>query len=89
MAPANPAGWQLALTVRGKDYEYAGDLDESAEIASFKNQFTGCGPFLHDDPDDRPPGVFGGTTTVHLTDRPSYVLAPVIPSRVPEPVLSR
>jgi hypothetical protein len=34
----------------------------------------------HDDPDDRPPEIFGGTTTIHLgPGRPSHLLLPVIP----------
>ena len=46
-----------------------------------KNEFTGCGPFLHDDPRDRPIAVFGGTTTIHFgSGRDNYVLLPVIPS---------
>ena len=31
-----------------------------------ENEFTGCGPFLHDDPRDRPLAVYGGRTTIHL-----------------------
>jgi uncharacterized protein len=42
----------------------------------------GCGPFLHDDPRDRPPEIFGGTTTLHFDagHRP-YLLLPVIPPK--------
>ena len=76
-----PAGYVVALAVRGKDYEYQGELAESAEIASFKNRFTGCGPFLHNDPQDRPADMFGGTTTLHLgPDHAGHVLVPVIPA---------
>jgi predicted acyl esterase len=76
-----PAGYVMALAVRGKDYEYQGELAESADIASFKNRFTGCGPFLHNDPQDRPADVFGGTTTVYLgPDRDGHVLVPIIPA---------
>ena len=74
-----PAGYRIALTVRGKDYEYPGG---GARLASFVNEMTGCGPFLHDDPRDRPADTFGGTTTIHAGgDRPSFVLLPVIPTR--------
>jgi len=77
-----PQGHTLALAVRGTDYQYEGDLGASAEVASFKNRFTGCGPFLHDDPSDRPPDVYGGTTTLHLgPQRAGLVLVPVIPAR--------
>jgi hypothetical protein len=36
--------------------------------------------FLHDDPEDRDPKLYDGTTTVFTGgDRRSYVLLPVIP----------
>ena len=45
-----------------------------------KNEFTGCGPFLHDDPRDRPPEIFGGRTTIHFgADRLNFVLLPIVP----------
>jgi predicted acyl esterase len=73
-----PAGHRIALTVRGRDYEYEG---EGAQLASFANVMRGCGPFLHDDPRDRPPDVFGGVTTVHAgPSRRSYLLLPVVPA---------
>jgi uncharacterized protein len=71
-----PAGYRLALTVRGTDYEYpkaGGD-----RLTTFRNELRGSGPFLHDDPDDRPPEVFGGTVTVHAG---SYVLLPFVPPK--------
>ena len=75
-----PPGYRLGLSVRGRDYEYSGPSTDDAELSTFKNRFTGCGPFLHDDPRDRPADVFGGTTTVHLgPDTPAFWLAPVIP----------
>ena len=75
-----PAGHRIALTVRGRDYEYA--KSTGARLSNFKNELRGCGPFLHDDPRDRPPAVFGGTTTLHFgPDRQAYVLVPVIPPR--------
>ena len=41
---------------------------------------TGCGPFLHDDPADRPPHLTGSTQTLwHGPGRESYLLLPVIP----------
>ncbi len=72
-----PAGFRIALTVRGKDYECAG---EGARLATFVNEMKGCGPFLHDDPQDRPPAIFGGKTTLYAgSDRAAYVLLPIIP----------
>ena len=76
-----PAGYTIAVSVRGNDYVYDGP-DETATdtIASFKNRFTGCGPFIHDDPVDRPAAVFAGTTTIHCGEGlENSVLLPVIP----------
>ncbi len=75
-----PAGYRVGLSLRGKDYEYAQAAGE--RLSNFKNELRGCGPFLHDDPQDRPPEIFGGETTLHTAeDRPAYVLLPVIPSK--------
>jgi len=76
-----PPGYRLGLTVRGNDYEYEGDLGNS-RLGTFKNRLTGCGPFLHDDPLDRPAEVFGGPVTIHTgPGTPSQLLIPVIPRR--------
>jgi predicted acyl esterase len=73
-----PAGYRIALTVRGKDYEYQGP--SGGRLANFKNELRGCGPFLHDDPRDRPPEVFSGKTTLHTSpEQASYLLLPVLP----------
>jgi hypothetical protein len=74
-----PAGYRLGLSIRGNDYVYEGDLGDSA-LSTFKNRLTGCGPFLHDDPEDRPPEVFGGRVTIHTgPEHPSSLLLPIIP----------
>ena len=74
-----PAGYRIALSVRGRDYEW--QASTGARLSNFKNELRGCGPFLHDDPRDRPPAVFGGRTTLHVgPDRPAYVLVPIIPA---------
>ena len=75
-----PAGFRVALTVRGKDYVYAGP--SGGRLSNFKNELTGCGPFLHDDPRDRPPELFGGVTGLHFggAARP-YLLLPIIPPK--------
>jgi predicted acyl esterase len=73
-----PAGCRLALTVRGKDYEW--QKTTGAKLSNFKNELLGCGPFLHNEPRDRPAAVFGGKTTLHL-DANSYLLLPVIPPK--------
>jgi predicted acyl esterase len=73
-----PKGYRVALTIRGKDYVYPGG--SGGRLSNMKNEFTGCGPFLHDDPRDRPVSVFGGKTTIHFGDgRENFVLLPIIP----------
>ncbi len=73
-----PAGHRIGLSVRGRDYETA--KPSGARLSNFKNELRGCGPFLHDDPRDRPPAIFGGTTTVHVgPEMAAYILLPVIP----------
>jgi hypothetical protein len=75
-----PAGYRIGLSVRGKDYEYGGA--SGGRLSNFKNELTGCGPFLHNDPRDRPPAIFGGTTTLHFSgSRAAFVLLPVIPPK--------
>jgi uncharacterized protein len=75
-----PAGYRIALTVRGKDYVYPGASSEP--VSNMKNVFTGCGPFLHDHPQDRPDEIFGGNVTLHIDPAdPAYILLPVIPKK--------
>jgi uncharacterized protein len=69
-----PAGHRIALSLRGRDYEYPKSGDD--RLTTFRNPLRGSGPFLHDDPDDRPPEIFGGTVTVHPG---SYLLLPFVP----------
>jgi uncharacterized protein len=73
-----PAGYRIALSARGRDYVYPGG--SGGRLSNMKNEFTGCGPFLHDDPRDRPIAVYGGTTTIHFGNgRDNFVVLPVIP----------
>jgi uncharacterized protein len=75
-----PAGWRIALTIRGKDYVYGGG--SGGKLSNFKNELTGCGPFLHDDPQDRSPEIFSGMTTLHVgRNTAGYLLLPVIPEK--------
>jgi predicted acyl esterase len=75
-----PAGHRVALSVRGRDYEW--QHSTGARLSNFKNELRGCGPFLHDDPRDRPAEVFGGENTVHMgPGRESYLLIPVVPAK--------
>jgi hypothetical protein len=72
-----PARYRIALTIRGKDYEHA---CRGGKLSNFKNELRGCGPFLHDDPADRPMKLFAGVTTLHSgKDRQPFLLVPIIP----------
>jgi predicted acyl esterase len=72
-----PKGYRIGLTVRGCDYEHP---VSGGRLSNFKNELRGCGPFLHNDPRDRPPEVFSGRNTLHLGPaHPGSVLLPVIP----------
>ena len=74
-----PAGYRIGLTVRGRDYVYPGG---TGRLGTMKNEFTGCGPFLHDDPRDRPAKIFGGKVTLHAgKGKNAYLLLPVIPKQ--------
>lgn len=65
---ALPAGYRLALTLQGKDFERPGEPGPQ----------RGSGWFLHDDPRDRPASSFGGTHTAYSGGgRDSYLLLPV------------
>ena len=73
-----PTGYRLALSVRGRDYTYAEKT--GLKLSNFKNELLGCGPFLHNDPRDRPGAIFNGETTLHFdSDAQPYLLLPVIP----------
>src|SRR5262245_16489504 len=74
-----PAGYRVALSIRGRDYEW--QKSTGARLSNFKNELRGCGPFLHDDPRDRPAAIFGGRSTLHVgPQHRSYILVPVIPA---------
>ena len=64
---ALPAGYRLALTLQGKDFERPGEPGPQ----------KGSGWFLHDDPRDRPPKIFSGTHFMHSGGgRESFLLLP-------------
>jgi putative CocE/NonD family hydrolase len=70
-----PQGYRLALTVRGKDYEYDGS---DAGVANAAYPMRGVGPFTHTY--DRPKEIFGGKNTLHFAaGKMPYLLLPVIP----------
>jgi predicted acyl esterase len=75
-----PRGYRIALSIRGTDYQW--QAKTGLKLSNFKNELLGCGPFLHDDPRDRPPRLFAGTTTLHIDSTGfSHVLVPIIPNR--------
>jgi hypothetical protein len=71
-----PAGYRIAVNIAGKDFERPGGDANPA----FRSR--GSGPWLHDDPHDRPADIFGGQTTLHTgPGREAFLLLPVIPPR--------
>jgi predicted acyl esterase len=83
-----PAGYRIGVTIRGKDYEYPGT--SGGRLSNFRNELKGCGPFLHDDPRDRPSEIFGGTTALHFgRSRHAYLLVPIIPNKKEAPAKGR
>jgi predicted acyl esterase len=73
-----PAGYRLGLSIRGRDYESA---VSGGFLSNFKNELRGCGPFLHDDPRDRPAARFAGRTTLHSGGtHENILLLPIIPN---------
>ena len=74
-----PAGFRLAITIRGKDYEWDG---AATTLSNMKNPMRGCGPFEHDDETDRPPAIFDGKVSLHFkAGKQLSVLLPIIPAR--------
>ena len=72
-----PAGYRIALTVRGKDYEYPGDLSGGPD--NIGQPAKGVGPFRHEDVSDRPPEIFDNEVTLHFgAGEQPYVLLPVV-----------
>ena len=74
-----PQGYRVALSILGKDYEWDGP---AATLSNMKNPMKGCGPFIHDDPQDRPTAVFGAPVTLHTGGAyRSHLLMPIVPSK--------
>ncbi len=75
-----PTGYRIGLSVKGQDYVYPGGT--GGKLSNMKNEFTGVGPFLHNDVRDRPPEVFDGNVTIHTGGQyNSWLMLPVIPSQ--------
>jgi hypothetical protein len=74
-----PPGYQLALTLRGKDYEVDG---KDIAVPNAPYPMKGVGPFIHVDPDDRPQNLFATRNTLHFSRKQQpYLLLPIIPER--------
>jgi uncharacterized protein len=74
-----PPGYRLALNVRGNDYNHG--LGDSAYPGA-GDKMQGVGPYLHNNPQDRPPEIFGGRNRLHfMPGREPYLLLPIIPSQ--------
>ena len=74
-----PVGYRVGLSIRGRDYEWTGP---AATLSNMKNPMKGCGPFVHDDEQDRPSEIFGGRVSLHFG--PGHVqrlLLPIIPKQ--------
>jgi hypothetical protein len=75
-----PEGYRIALTVQGHDYEWPDG--PGIRLSNFSYELRGCGPFLHNDPKDRPPEIFGGKVILHTGPQAlSYLLLPFIPPK--------
>ena len=69
-----PAGYRLALTVLGRDFDHG---LEPADLGG--RIMRGSGPFRHDHPEDRPASTFENQVTLYCGgDTPSSLLLPVI-----------
>jgi len=73
-----PAGYRVALTIRGHDYEYGGTPVVAPHVPY---PLRGVGPFTHNEPRNRPAEIFGGTNTLHFAEnRRPWLMLPIIPS---------
>jgi uncharacterized protein len=74
-----PPGYQLALSIRGRDYEVDG---KDIALPNAAYPMKGVGPFLHINRNDRPPSLFATQNTLHFSkDQRPYLLLPIIPER--------
>jgi predicted acyl esterase len=74
---AVPAGFRIALTIRGKDYAYP---HGPANLPGVPFPLSGVGPFLHADPRNRRPSIFDAQNALHFdAERAPWVMLPIIP----------
>ena len=75
-----PAGFRIGLSVRGRDYVYAGEGARGTK--NLPVPFTGVGPYKHEDPRERPAAIFGGKVSLHVGPaQQAYVVLPFIPPK--------
>ena len=56
--------------------------DEQFTLSNFAKPLTGCGPFLHEEPRDRPKTVFDGKVTLHTGKAyGAWLMLPIIPPK--------
>jgi predicted acyl esterase len=71
-----PAAYSVALTIRGKDYEYGGTPVVAPHVPY---PLRGVGPFIHGDLRDRPVRIFGAKNSLHFAeDRQPWLMLPII-----------
>jgi uncharacterized protein len=72
-----PAGYRIALSVRGRDYEYP---NASQLPDPHGSGYKGCGPYVHPISGHRPKALFDNTTTLVLgAGHENSLLLPLIP----------
>jgi predicted acyl esterase len=79
-----PAGYRLALTVSGRDYDHElpGPLIPNAPPMYGGGRMSGCAIHTHQVAGDRPPERFDGTTTIYTGgNHASRLLVPFIPAK--------
>ncbi|CNF04559.1 X-Pro dipeptidyl-peptidase (S15 family) protein [Mycobacterium tuberculosis] len=75
-----PSGYSIGLSILGRDFDHGRASDTSNHLAG---AFRGVGPFMHNDPIDRPPAELERTRITVLSgpEHASHLLVPVIPGR--------
>ena len=71
-----PKGYTVALSVLGRDYQYDGPV---IRVPGIGYEMAGVGPFVHQDPVDRPADIFAAPVSLHFDPEHSpYLLLPII-----------
>jgi predicted acyl esterase len=76
-----PSGYTIGLSILGRDYDHGQTAPDTGLLSAVR--FTGVGPFMHNDPVDRPPAELEKLRITVLSgpEHPSELLVPVIPAR--------